>query len=346
MFCVVCILRTVCIWLTGGFRYRSHEYDTNRDPRGPLTAGAEVLYGIVSGFASGIAEVPSGMRGIFSTTHERRLHHKHDWKKARRPSCLDELNTPRHRHRRTETSLDSGVGADVVPNGDSQHPGTGSQGQYEHGDPREDLSSNEDSRESTESDEAYHSAGEEIHRDQAVSDRQQNVNGATNSPSSGDPSSPPISSSDTDTFDTTDDDMGAELDLERTVTRLRSREMSHTKEILAETSYHSARATKHILNWLLLLPTDLTLSLTKGFHNAPKLYHDTLVEESPRVLGVRSGFRAAGTVCSSDAPEEWLNLLMSIGIHSWILQWHYWTCHAARGRDGKGWWERIIERYW
>eukprot|EP00136_Aspergillus_niger_P006113 XP_001397020.2 UDP-glucose,sterol transferase [Aspergillus niger CBS 513.88] len=54
-------------------------------------------------------------------------------------------------------------------------------------------------------------------------------------------------------------------------------------------------ATKHILNWLLLLPTDLTLSLTKGFHNAPKLYHDTLVEESPRVLGVRSGFRAAGT---------------------------------------------------
>ncbi|GLA28773.1 UDP-glucose,sterol transferase [Aspergillus phoenicis ATCC 13157] len=275
--------------------YRSHEYDTNRDPRGPLTAGAEVLYGIVSGFASGIAEVPSGMRGIFSTTHERRLHHKHDWKKARRPSCLDELNTPRHRHRRTETSLDSGVGADVVPNGDSQHPGTGSQGQYEHGDPREDLSSNEDSRESTESDEAYHSAGEEIHRDQAVSDRQQNVNGATNSPSSGDPSSPPISSSDTDTFDTTDDDMGAELDLERTVTRLRSREMSHTKEILAETSYHSARATKHILNWLLLLPTDLTLSLTKGFHNAPKLYHDTLVEESPRVLGVRSGFRAAGT---------------------------------------------------
>ncbi|GKZ31574.1 hypothetical protein AbraIFM66950_000147 [Aspergillus brasiliensis] len=270
--------------------YRSHEYDTNRDPRGPLTAGAEVLYGIVSGFVTGIAEVPSGMRGIFSTTHERRLHHKHDWKKARRPSCHDP--SIRRRSRRTETSLDSGVGSDTMPNGDKQHLEPADEDQYEND---EQSPSSEYSRGSTESDEAYHSAGEEIHQAQAISDRQQTANGTANGPNGGESSTPQTSSSDTDTFDTTDDDMGAELDLERTITRLRSKEMSHMKEILAESSYHSARAAKHILNWLLLLPTDLTLSLTKGFHNAPKLYHDRLVEDPPRVLGVRSGFRAAGT---------------------------------------------------
>ncbi|PYH38101.1 putative UDP-glucose,sterol transferase [Aspergillus neoniger CBS 115656] len=274
--------------------YRSREYDTNRDPRGPLSAGAEILYGIVSGFVTSIAEAPSGMRGIFSTTHERRLHHKHDWKKELRPSYLDKSSFHRHRRGRTETSLDSGVGTDVIPNGDNQRSVTADQNQYENGE-REQPSYNENSRDSIESDEAYHSAGEDINRDQAIPDRQQNLNGATNSPSGGESSSPHTSSSDTETFDTTDDDMGAELDLERTITRLRMREMSHTKEILAETSYHSARATKHIANWLIKLPTDLTLSLTKGFHNAPKLYHDTLVEDSPRVLGVRSGFRAAGT---------------------------------------------------
>lgn len=297
MFCVVYLLCTRGMWLTEEFRYRSREYDTNRDPRGPLSASAEVLYGIVSGFVTSIAEAPSGMRGIFSTTHERRLHHKHDWKKELRPSYLDKSSFQRHRRGRTETSLDSGVGADVIPNGDNQHSVTADQNQYENGE-RDQPSFNENSRGSIESDEAYHSAGENINQDQAIPDRQQNGDGATNSPSGGESSSPRTSSSDTETFDTTDDDMGAELDLERTITRLRTREMSHTKEILAETSYHSARATKHIANWLIKLPTDVTLSLTKGFHNAPKLYHDTLVEDSPRVLGVRSGFRAAGTVCS------------------------------------------------
>ncbi|PYH76778.1 UDP-glucose,sterol transferase [Aspergillus uvarum CBS 121591] len=52
---------------------------------------------------------------------------------------------------------------------------------------------------------------------------------------------------------------------------------------------------KHILNWAIMIPTDVTLSLSKGFHNAPKLYRDSTVEKTPKVLGVRSGFRAAGT---------------------------------------------------
>ncbi|KAE8396191.1 hypothetical protein BDV23DRAFT_143537 [Aspergillus alliaceus] len=53
------------------------------------------------------------------------------------------------------------------------------------------------------------------------------------------------------------------------------------------------RLTKHALNFVIVLPADLTLSLTKGYHNAPRLYHDTTVREPHRVTGIKSGFRAA-----------------------------------------------------
>jgi hypothetical protein len=66
------------------------------------------------------------------------------------------------------------------------------------------------------------------------------------------------------------------------------------RKVLSETRYHAAKSAKHALNFVLVLPTDFTLSLSKGFHNAPKLYHDDTVEPMPKVIGIKSGFRAAG----------------------------------------------------
>jgi hypothetical protein len=87
------------------------------------------------------------------------------------------------------------------------------------------------------------------------------------------------------------------LSLESTLRRQQSREKSvQIREILTDARYHATRAGKHLLNWVLLLPTDLALSFSKGFHNAPKLYHDPMVQETPTVRGVKGGFRAAGTV--------------------------------------------------
>ncbi|PWY89175.1 UDP-glucose,sterol transferase [Aspergillus heteromorphus CBS 117.55] len=282
--------------------YRSREYDTNRDPRGPLTAGAEVLYGIISGFVSGIADVPGGMAGIFSTTHEGRLHRRHDWKKSRSPEYLKERSSVRRRHR-TMSSLDSGVGHDVVnhasPEPRSEHD-TDTDTDTTPDEPSSATSNNPDSR-SMESDEAYHSADESIPNSSNSNSNNDNTTTTTTTPTQGEttaressPRSSTISAS-TDTLTMDADSLGADLDLERTVTRLRTREMSNTKEFLAETSYHSSQAAKHVLNWIIMLPTDITLTLSRGFHNAPKLYNDSLVEDTPKVLGVRSGFRAAGT---------------------------------------------------
>lgn len=70
----------------------------------------------------------------------------------------------------------------------------------------------------------------------------------------------------------------------------------HVKHALSETKYRVAKSAKYALNFLLVLPTDFTLSLSKGFHNAPKLYGDKTVESIPKVIGIKSGFRAAGKV--------------------------------------------------
>ncbi|PYH43031.1 putative UDP-glucose,sterol transferase [Aspergillus saccharolyticus JOP 1030-1] len=258
--------------------YRSIEYDTNRDPRGPLTAGAEVLYGIVSGFVSGIADVPCGVATMFSTNQERRRRRRKEWEDARHLSHFDGASSL---HRRTKSSLDSGVGEDNrLSHRDLQKV------RYEANRPA--TSWNRSRRPSVESDEAYVSAEE---------GRLSDSDGESTDPDQGQESSPRSSSSSSQTTldPDTDPAVGEELDLERTITRLRTREESGAKEFFGEATYHAGKMGKHILDWAITIPTDVTLSLSKGFHNAPKLYHDSTVEKTPKVLGVRSGFRAAGT---------------------------------------------------
>ena len=68
------------------------------------------------------------------------------------------------------------------------------------------------------------------------------------------------------------------------------------RQALSETRYQAAKSAKYALHYVLVLPTDFALSLSKGFHNAPKLYHDDTVEPVPKVIGINSGLRAAGKV--------------------------------------------------
>lgn len=41
---------------------------------------------------------------------------------------------------------------------------------------------------------------------------------------------------------------------------------------------------------------NLFVGIAKGFHNAPKLYHDRSVREVEKITGFESGIRAAGKV--------------------------------------------------
>ncbi|THD00187.1 hypothetical protein EYZ11_000378 [Aspergillus tanneri] len=186
--------------------YRPKEYDTNRNPVGPFTAGAEILYGVVTDFLSGIAGLPNDIGDMVTR------HHNHSHLDL--PSCKN-------------------------------------------------VSERQAAR-SSESTTAYDTAE----------------------------SSPDVTTSTgINTEDKEEDSSGTAMERESTTTQNEKTSMQH---ILFETRYHTGYAVKYLLNVGIRIPHDVTLSLSKGFHNAPKLYHDQTVQEIPSVLGMRSGLRAAG----------------------------------------------------
>ena len=58
----------------------------------------------------------------------------------------------------------------------------------------------------------------------------------------------------------------------------------------------AGKSIKHIVGAGLKSPMDFTLSLARGFHNAPKLYGDESVRQADKVTGLQSGLKAAGKV--------------------------------------------------
>lgn len=73
--------------------------------------------------------------------------------------------------------------------------------------------------------------------------------------------------------------------------------VSRARNVLTEAAIHGSRISKRLLNLTIWLPSDLSLSLAKGFRNAPRLYHDPMVKADPKIVGLQSGFSVAGKVC-------------------------------------------------
>ncbi|KAL2870139.1 putative UDP-glucose,sterol transferase [Aspergillus lucknowensis] len=238
--------------------YRAKEYDTSRDPRGPISAGAEVLYGVVTDFVAAMTEFPSDMAEMFRG--HRRHHHRHP-----------------HRHLRHGQPVPCPVHEWKDEHGtEAPDSGVGSSNEADSQEIAEDSGSNASRRSQSESE-----SEASIQRD--------------NSESQG-PSEPVEANTLSSVVTQTSDLEMKTLSLENTLRRQQSREQSlRLGEVLTDAQYHGTRAAMRLLDWMLLLPTDLTLSFSKGFHNAPKLYHDPMVQETPTVRGVRGGLRAAGT---------------------------------------------------
>lgn len=66
----------------------------------------------------------------------------------------------------------------------------------------------------------------------------------------------------------------------------------------SETAFILSIISKKALRVIIKLPADLSLTLSKGFHNAPSLYGDHLVKACPQVTDLQTGFKAAGKVPS------------------------------------------------
>lgn len=297
--------------------YRSQEYDTNRDPRGPLTAGAEVLYGIVTDLIAGVATLPANVVDMFS--HEPHEEFPPTCKKTGKPSrkSTQSERPSRTRSRNSRARSRSEPKTQSQPESNTQShwksrskspSASNSAESTEYNTPEESINSNEGTTrtsQSTPEPEPDPASASSAHRNINTTTQpttfQQLDNTNPHKPPASNPNADAVSNSDTDSISTTSNSsqttLGAELDLEQTLTRQQTaiEKRSSMHEMLLETSYHMTKVAKHALDFAILLPHDLTLSLSKGFHNAPKLYHDRTVKETPRVLGVKSGFRAAGT---------------------------------------------------
>lgn len=56
------------------------------------------------------------------------------------------------------------------------------------------------------------------------------------------------------------------------------------------------RLGRRIFDLIVIPPMEITLTLTRGFHNAPRLLHDDTIDRVPKVTGVRDGMKTAEKV--------------------------------------------------
>lgn len=216
------------------FRYRPLEYDTYRNPSGPLSAGAQVFYGAFSNFMLGLADIPTEVfYDILAAGRSLGQPRQH----------LEPLCKWRKRRSRREKKTESEVGDErTKTSGDSF-------GDIED---EEETTSNE--------------------RDEDSETRQHKPRIETQAPPG-------------------DLDRTRSVQLEKSESMMS--EIERAKSPFAEITHYGGRMSKKLANLVMWLPADLTLSLSKGFHNLPKLYHDPMVTSAPKVIGIRSGLRAA-----------------------------------------------------
>ncbi|KAJ6014382.1 hypothetical protein N7540_008973 [Penicillium herquei] len=224
---------------------RPMEHDTYRDPVGPLTASAGVLYGAISSFVTGLAEIPTEiMTDLYSA--------------GRAIGNAKPHVKPHSKWHRKRHSDDEVVSDESSSNrASSQHT-------------PQDLNHSSDDIERVEDE-----------NDELDEDEDEEMMDADEA-------------QEADFFTEAELDRRHSLQLEHTQTMGDEIVPSRTHNAFLEAASHGRRMSMKFVNLIIWLPTDLSLSMAKGFHNAPKLYNDPMVKSTPKVKGIRSGFRAAG----------------------------------------------------
>jgi hypothetical protein len=220
------------------------------DPTNPLTAGAQVLFGALASFVTGVADAPREIVSDFvSAVRSTRTPHQNF---DRRAAC-----------RAAVASLDQTSPTDSISIESEESPIESEERQFQiendvqgAGENREDESTQEDTGDENNGDHVN-----EIARVRSLEHQRS-------------------------------------LQLEKAKTMSSSLAPSKPPKfiILHEAASYGSKMSKKFVKVIIWLPTDFSLGMARGFHNAPKLYHDTTVIDTPQVVGLRSGFTAAGKV--------------------------------------------------
>jgi hypothetical protein len=226
------------------------EYDTFLDPTDPVTAGAQVLFGAIASFVTGLADTPGNIvRDLGSAARAIRQPHEHFDRHAACRAAISSLD------RLSEEIQIENEGRQLqIENGEQ-----------EDGEIREEESTQEDT---ADEDNANHV--NDIARIQSM-ERKRSL----------------------------------QLEKAKTMSSSMTPPQPPKFTILHEAASHGCKMSKKLLKVIIWLPTDLSLSMARGFHNAPKLYHDPTVNDVPQVVSLRSGFRAAGKVVTAIPAPVW-----------------------------------------
>lgn len=241
------------------------EFDTYRDPAGPLSASAQVLFGAIANFVTGLADVPTEMV-LDLVSAGRALGNPQEPLDPHAQCKRMKWRVPRaHREDELESEEDS-----MEERTDSE-PQSAQRSLANSSEDQEDQDDNGNNGEDDEKEEESRSSDDS------------GVHGVRSN--SG---------------------LERKRTLELAKTQTMSSEISPAKQrgVFTEAVFQGSRMSKKLINLVIWLPTDLSMSLSKGFHNAPKLYHDTMVKSTPKVIGFRSGFRAAGKVHITPFPNR------------------------------------------
>lgn len=220
------------------------EYDTYRDPAGPLSASAQVLFGVIADFLTSLADVPADLVDLVSAGralgHPPPCHHPRSKWRMRKSHHEEELKSEEEN---PDEGRDEGAEDEVTDTS--------------NGDLHEDNDDNEGDEEIINDEGEQHS--DDILPEGGI-DRQRSL----------------------------------QLENPQTMSCEIMRPKSHN--VFTTLAMYGGKMSKRFINSAIWLPTDLSLSLSKGFHNAPKLYNDPMMKAMPKVISLRSGFRAAGSV--------------------------------------------------
>ncbi|KAJ5761948.1 CAZyme family GT1 [Penicillium nucicola] len=244
--------------------HRPMEYDTLLDPTDPITASAQVLFGAITSFVAGLADAPRAIvQDVISAARSIRQPHQHFDRRAACQSAIASLQPELEPEPEPDSQENSIESEETQIESESQQLqiGTENQNQIENN-ALEDRETREgDSTQDDISNQGNEDAMNEISRTRSL-ERKRNLQleKAKTMSSSMTPSKPP----------------------------------KYT--ILHEVAVHGSVTSKKLVKVILWLPTDLSVSMARGFHNAPKLYHDSTVTDVPQVVSLRSGFKAAGKV--------------------------------------------------
>lgn len=267
--------------------YRPKEYETEDGPWEPVTGGAAALLGTIGNLSMGFADFPVELLKSLKTA-SKEVHEKHMLEKeaqgnqssrsasqSRHGSTLDlSPAVSRASQVSVNTTKDSGAGT-ATPKMESGH-GSTELGEHPPGSgnghvvaPHTGGSTNTAPLKPSAISTVLSSNGSPRHRSWSLGRSRSNSPASRQRDSSG----------------------SGSHSLHRTQSPGPAEDIGH---ITVESAVGGARAVGRIVSVGMKSPMDFTMSLAKGFHNAPKLYGDTTVRKSDKITGIQSGFKAAG----------------------------------------------------